>query len=351
MPGRPARRTALVAGASAAVAVGAAVAGTLALRRVERSLGLPSVGERAAEAALPGAEELHVATSDGAALGATMAGPESGQLFVLAHGWTLDRRLWLAVARRLVDEGHRVVLYDQRGHGASTVGSDGVTIERLAADLGAVLDHVDAEGAVVAGHSMGGMAAQAYATLQPAEAALRVGAMVLVATASSRVGAGFAVAEQLAERVIAHRGAAGAVGHPRVGPLLLRRTMGTTASADALRDMCDWFVATPAEVRAGCLSAMAGMDLTDGLRALDMDVTVVAGSRDHLLPPSRSRRIASLVPGARLVMVEGAGHMLPFEIPDQLADLLLEAATRVGTSRASGTTGQAPNIRRQRRTA
>jgi len=57
---------------------------------------------------------------------------------------------------RLVAAGRRVVLYDQRGHGASTLGPGAPTVDQLGEDLAAVLDAVDARDAVVAGHSMGG---------------------------------------------------------------------------------------------------------------------------------------------------------------------------------------------------
>lgn len=59
------------------------------------------------------------------------------------------------VAHRLLDAGHRVVLYDQRGHGESSLGRAPVTVERLGEDLAAVLKHLDVRDAVLAGHSMG----------------------------------------------------------------------------------------------------------------------------------------------------------------------------------------------------
>ena len=63
-------------------------------------------------------------------------------MVVLAHCYTGSRGVWAPVARRLVDKGYRVVLWDQRGHGASTVGSDGLTIDRLGEDLREVLESV-----------------------------------------------------------------------------------------------------------------------------------------------------------------------------------------------------------------
>src|SRR5258708_39879308 len=78
---------------------------------------------------LPDGKPLSVHTDDGAVLAATVAG--EGQTVVLAHGFTNGRAVWSPVAHRLIGTGHQVVLYDQRGHGESTVGADGYTVTRL----------------------------------------------------------------------------------------------------------------------------------------------------------------------------------------------------------------------------
>ncbi len=285
----------------------------------------------------PGVHHDWVTSEDGARIAVTVVAPDNaadtqtrGQVrhVVLAHGWTNDRRVWEPVARRLASSGHRVVLYDQRGHGASTVGSSGFTLEALAADLCAVVDQLDLDEAVVAGHSMGGMAAQVMVTTRPAVAARRVGALVLVATACARIGTGRAVADRLARRVIAHQRVERAMTARRLSPFLVRRTFGRTVCRAQLDAVCEMFVATPAEVRADAITAMTALDLSDTLGSVALPVTVVAGSRDRLLPPSHARRITQLIPGSRLVTFEGTGHMIPLEEPDRLARLLAEHTGR-----------------------
>src|SRR3546814_11871182 len=70
--------------------------------------------------------------------------PVDGPLVVRVHCWTGNKELWAPVARRLVRLGHRVVLYDQRGHGSSTFGAGLDCVDRLGHDLAAVLSHLDA---------------------------------------------------------------------------------------------------------------------------------------------------------------------------------------------------------------
>jgi len=317
------RHTRRVGGALALLGTGTLVAGGAALRRWDRSeLGREDLVH------LPVFEETRVVTDDGAEISAIASRPVDrsgdGTLFVLAHGWTNDRRVWAPVARRLVDSGHHVVCYDHRGHGESSVGSSGVTLEALASDMLRVLEHLDARDAIVVGHSMGGMTAQALATLHPDKVRQRVSAIVLVATACDGVSP-HPLVERVGSRVISHRHLDRAMRASNIGPFLVRRALGRDACRSHLDSMREMFTATSPEVRSGFLQALMTMNLADALPKVDVPVTVVAGERDRLLPRHHSHRIASLVPGSRLIEIPDAGHMLHIEAPDLIASLLHEA--------------------------
>ncbi len=121
-------------------------------------------GERVAKP-----EHQIVRTPDGAQLAVWDLpgdGPEA-PVVVLPHCWGCSHEIWIPVARRLREQGHRVVLYDQRGHGASTRGTAPLALDTLAHDLEAVLDATDVSDVVLAGHSMGGMTVMALATYRP----------------------------------------------------------------------------------------------------------------------------------------------------------------------------------------
>ncbi|MGV3759960.1 MAG: alpha/beta fold hydrolase, partial [Actinomycetota bacterium] len=138
---------------------------------------------------LPPGRELVVPTDDGAHLAVTVAGPDDAPTVVLPHCWTGTRETWGAVARRLVLGGHRVVLYDQRGHGRSTAPDGHVpAIDQLGHGLRAVIDATDSTDVLLAGHSMGGMTIQSYAREHPEHFARHVRGAVLVATAARTLG-------------------------------------------------------------------------------------------------------------------------------------------------------------------
>lgn len=278
--------------------------------------------------ALPGGEHRVVRTADGAELSVLVAGPPDGPTVVLAHCWTGTSAVWAPVARRLVRLGYRVVLYDQRGHGASSFGAGLETVEILGDDLATILAAVDARGAVVGGHSMGGMAAQAYIARHQDEPD-RVAAVVLVATAARVLGR--ALPGVLAERAIGDASPA-FTRQGRTGALLARGAFGRSPGPGHADFVCSTLGATAGPVRAGCLSAMARMDLRPGLAAAAVPATILVGSRDLLTPPRLARALQQAWPGSSLGVVPGAGHMLPLEAPDAIVDAIARATAGCATA-------------------
>jgi pimeloyl-ACP methyl ester carboxylesterase len=183
---------------------------------------------------------------------------------VLPHCWGCSHAIWVPVARRLVESGHRVVLYDQRGHGVSSRGTAPLDLITLAHDLALVLEAQEVNDAVLAGHSMGGMTIMALATYQPEVLVQRGRAIVLVATAAADMSVGLAQADRVAARVVGspllsrtmqtahgHRLVRGAFG---VDPVLAQMDLTRTLFAD-----CDQ------RVRAGFMASMSLMNLLDGI--------------------------------------------------------------------------------------
>lgn len=302
-------------------AAGMAAGGVIAYRRWATT----PEDESTAFGVLSGTDSV-IEAPDGTHIAVTADGPAHGRPVVMVHGWTEDRRVWKPVARRLLDAGARVIAYDQRGHGSSGVGVDGYTIEALADDLRAVLEGLDLHDAVIAGHSMGGMAAQAFAGRYPEVVAERVAGLVLVSTAATDMGLG-PRREVVADRLMSSSLFQRTISHPTIGPLLTRASVGRRPTVGHLRATAEMLAETSVATRTGFLSAMRTMDLTTLLPSVKIPVTVVVGSRDALTPVRAAQRIAHLVEGARLEIVPGAGHQLPLEAPDLVARLILDVTT------------------------
>lgn len=298
-------------------------AGAVAVRRAERALDETPPLEDPHERLLPPGESLRVTTDDGAELAVTVSGADGAPTAVLAHCWSGGREVWAPVAHRLLRAGLRVVLYDQRGHGSSTVGSDGFTIARLGHDLRAVLEAVDARHAVLAGHSMGGMTVQSLACEHPAVVTERAKGIVLVATAAAGLSRGRT--DRHGPRLIASRGVERALSS-RAGHWFVRGAVGKAVRRHDLELTRDLFLAAHPETRGGWLAAMLEMDLREGIARIGVATTVIVGDRDRLTPPERAAEIAATVPGSRLVTLPHVGHMLPLESPDEVASQIVAAA-------------------------
>lgn len=307
------------------IVLGAAAAGAAVVVRKVREATAWADGEDPCGPeglALPEGEPLTITTDDGAELDALVAGPADGPLVVLPHCWTGTKEIWAPVARRLVASGHRVVLYDQRGHGRSTLGSEPMRMERLGEDLRRVLVAVGANEVVLAGHSMGGMTVQALAVAHADLVQRYVKGIVLVATAA-HLGVRRPLPDGVATLLL---GDAINVGLSRAGLLATRRAVGVKAYKAHVEATHRAFASTAGNVRSGFFVGMWHMDFRDGLADVRVPTTVLVGTHDRLTPVRLARVLAERIPGAELEVLDGAGHMLPLEEPDRVA-AAIEART------------------------
>ncbi|MFI6639334.1 alpha/beta fold hydrolase [Streptomyces sp. NPDC050504] len=292
--------------------------------------------------------ELTVASADGAALHVEVHGPPAAPAVVLAHGWTCSTRFWDAQVRGLVAVGHRVVVYDQRGHGRSPLAEVGT--ERLADDLEAVLRATlePGEKAVVAGHSMGGMTIMAAAArpafTEHAAAVLlcSTGASVLLDEARVVPLRAGRLRSRLTRAVLGAKAPLGPVT-PVSKRVLRYATMGPGAASARVAECARIVHACGRRARVAWSDVLAELDLASGVRELAVPTVVVAGAVDRLTPPVHAHRIAAWLPRCvELVELAGVGHMAPMEAPEFVTDRisgLVDAYVRAGSADAAGSAG------------
>ena len=231
-------------------------------------------------------------------------------VFLLLAGMLNDERVWAPVAQRL---------RAQSGWAVEALGFP--TENSMQAMAASALQRLQAHGdapVVLAGFSMGGYVAQ-----QLLAQGLKVRALALVDSAvrpeTEATLAGRQKAAQAMEKDFA----------------LFAAQVARYSTAGASQDLQPQVAQSLQDVglQAGLrhLQAIAGRaDHRALLAALDIPVSVVCGREDKVTPPEMSQEAADLIPGARLRWVEGAGHMVPLEQPDLLADELMQLAARAG---------------------
>jgi pimeloyl-ACP methyl ester carboxylesterase len=233
-------------------------------------------------------------------------GPEDGPTLVLVHGAGGTRVHWPAELRRL--SSATVCTLDLPGHGRS--GGQGYdTIEEYAEAVVAFLDAVGIEQSIVAGHSMGGAIAMTLAlnqarSTEPGQA--RVAGLVLVAT-----GARLRVAPAILEGIRSD--------FERNVQLITRFAWSpdapppmTELGRQALRE------AGP-DVLWADFMACDRFDVMERLGEIEVPTLVIAGSADQLTPVKYARFLNEHIPGACMVTIEDAGHMVMLERPAEAA--------------------------------
>jgi len=259
-----------------------------------------------------------------------------GPVVLFAHGVTLNVRLWFKQFEELPERGLRVVAFDSRGHGESECGTSGHSVENLGEDIKAVIEALDLRDVTVVGHSMGGVAAQALAINHPKFAAKRVRGLVLMSTLAKTHISGSRRLRCAIERVAEGRlDAGGLFAQPNFGFLLARIGFGRDPQPSHVELTRQMIASCHRAQSSPAISALLGLDLTEELPNIALPTLVMSGSADLIAPPSESRRVAELVPGARLEVFKSAGHMLMFERPDEVNDLITDFARDPGVRGAA----------------
>ncbi|MFE5137673.1 alpha/beta fold hydrolase [Streptomyces fagopyri] len=278
------------------------------------------------------ARELTAVSADGARLHVEVHGPADATVptVVLAHGWTCSTAFWAAQIRDLAAD-HRVIAYDQRGHGRSPA-SDACGTDALADDLEAVLAATlrPGEKAVLVGHSMGGMTLMAAAT-RPRFREHAVAAL-LCSTGSSRLVAEARVLPLpagrlrtgITKRVLGSRAPLGPVT-PVARAILKYATMGPGSSPGMVEACARIVHACPRAVRHAWSQVLDLLDLDHGVRELTVPTAVVAGTADRLTPLAHARALVATLPNCvGLTELTGLGHMTPVEAPDVVTGRIRE---------------------------
>ncbi|MEV6649290.1 alpha/beta hydrolase [Streptomyces sp. NPDC051219] len=277
--------------------------------------------------------ELTAISADGSRLHVEVHGPAGAPAIVLAHGWTCSTAFWAAQIRGLA-ESHRVIVYDQRGHGRSPAptSAGGYSTHALADDLEAVLAAAlePLEKALLVGHSMGGMTLMASSGR--AKFREHAAAVLLCSTGSSRLVAeslllplrAGRVRTRLTRAVLGSRAPLGPVT-PLAKRILKYGTMGAGASPEKVEACARIVHACPRVVRHGWSHVLGELDLEAGVREMGVPTAVIGGTADRLTPIVHSRALAAALPECvGLTELEGVGHMTPVEAPDAVTGRISE---------------------------
>jgi pimeloyl-ACP methyl ester carboxylesterase len=296
---------------------------------------------------------MSIRSKDGIRLHAEVFGPEDGYPIVLAHGITCAIRVWAYQIADLAQD-YRVIAFDHRGHGRSAVPTrrSAYSLDHLAGDLDSVLEGALAPGerAVIAGHSMGGIAISSWADRYPDRVRQRADAVALINTTTGDLLRNvqlLPVPQPLAD--VRVRAAGTLLKTFGAAPLLRavdrpsRRfvsmiAVGRDADPAVVDFIHELFTHTAPAGRGGWARSLVdslGSQQHIGLTNLTVPTLVIGSEKDRLLPMVSSRHIARMAPNLASFVELSGGHCAIVERPDEVnmhLRMLIESVSRERTA-------------------
>ncbi len=244
-------------------------------------------------------------------------GPEDGAPVVFANSLGTSLAMWDPLLPHL-PAGLRILRFDKRGHGASSVPPAPYSMGGLIHDTERLLDRLGWREVVFVGLSIGGMIAQGLAVKR-----LDLIRGLVLSNTAAKMG----TPESWAQRMDAIR----ADGMAGVADMVMERWFSPAfLASDQLPYWRDMMLATPAEGYLGCCAAIAGTDFFTPTSGLRLPTLGIAGTEDRASPPDMVRETVDLIPGSQFELIRGGGHLPHVERPEAYAAALTGFLRRIG---------------------
>jgi non-heme chloroperoxidase len=254
-----------------------------------------------------------ITTNDGAQIFYKDWGSKDAQPVVFHHGWPLSSDDWDAQMLFFLGKGYRVIAHDRRGHGRSSQTDTGNEMDTYAADVAALVSHLDIKNALHVGHSTGGGEVARYVARYGGNGrvakAVLVGAVppIMVKTEAYPDGLPLEVFDGFREALLANR-AQFFLDIP-TGPFFGFNRKGAEVSEGAIRNWWRQGMMGGAKAHYDCIKVFSETDFTEDLKAIDLPVLVMHGDDDQIVPIKNSAHLAvKLLKNGTLKVYEGLPH-------------------------------------------
>lgn len=237
----------------------------------------------------------------------------TGQPIVFHHGWPLSADDWDNQMLFFLDKGYRVIAHDRRGHGRSTQTATGNEMDTYAADVAALVAHLDLKNAVHIGHSTGGGEVARYVARYGGEGrvakAVLIGAVppIMLKTDSNPGGLPIEVFDGFRAALVANR--AQFYRDVPAGPFYGFNREGAKVSQGAVDNWWRQGMMGGAKAHYDCIEAFSETDFTEDLTKIDVPVLIMHGDDDQIVPIADSALLAAeLVRQGTLKVYRGLPH-------------------------------------------
>ncbi|MGB3046267.1 MAG: alpha/beta hydrolase [Xanthobacteraceae bacterium] len=255
-----------------------------------------------------------VTTKDGVQIFYKDWGPKSAQPLVFHHGWPLSSDDWDNQMLFFLGKGFRVIAHDRRGHGRSSQASEGHDMDHYAADVAAVVEHLDLRNTIHIGHSTGGGEAARYVARHDKGRAAKlilIGAVppLMLKTATNPGGLPIDVFDGLRKALAANR--SGFYLDFASGPFYGYNRPNSKPSHAVIQNWWRQGMMGSAKAQYDCIKAFSETDFTEDLKSIAVPTLVLHGDDDQIVPIADSALLsAKLLQTGTLKIYEKLPHGL-----------------------------------------
>jgi non-heme chloroperoxidase len=237
-----------------------------------------------------------ITTKDGTEIYYKDWGPKNAQPIVFHHGWPMSADDWDTQLLYFLGKGYRVIAHDRRGHGRSAQASDGHDMDHYAADVAAVVEHLDLHEAVHIGHSTGGGEATRYVARRGKGRVAKlilIGAVppIMVKTPNNPGGLPIELFDGLRKALVDNR--AQFYLEFSSGPFYSYNRPGAKVSQAVVNNWWRQAMVGGAKAQYDGIKAFSETDFTEDLKIIDVPALVMHGDDDQIVPIANSAPLSA----------------------------------------------------------
>ena len=253
----------------------------------------------------------------------TIVSGSGNTTILLAHGYGFSHIEWNIIVERLNQLNYRTIVFDQRGHGQSTIGQGGISSSSMASDYKNLIEHFNLKDCILVGHSMGGFLSMKFLLDYPEMQHTNVKSCLLMATFAGEINKNN-LQNRLQIPLIKSGLLLKMIQWKPIGEQFGKSLIGENPDPELVRVIQEVFLQQDHSKLVPILKAFGDESYYDSLKNITIPCTIVIGDKDATTPPFHTDNIIKEIPNATRIDIVGKGHCLNAEAPDEIIKAIQE---------------------------
>lgn len=236
---------------------------------------------------------------------------------LLAHGYGFSHIEWNIIVEGLNELNYRTIVFDQRGHGKSSIGKQGICSSSMASDYKNLIEYFNLENCILVGHSMGGFLSMKFLLDNPDMQHKQVKSCVLMATFAGGINKNN-FQNRLQIPLIKSGILIKLIKWKPIGYLFGKSLLGEQPDPELIRVIQEVFLQQDHSKLVPILQAFADESYYDSLKNITIPCAVVIGDKDATTPSFHTDSMVKEIPNTIRIDIKGKGHCLNAEAPEDI---------------------------------